>query len=108
MSPRSNQKIVSRSSLNLASVTKNDKGAPHGMCSTHKEQVNADMHFSSNLIMNVGYNRNLVETQLPIVGLRRRYAYGIWEKGAAVRISMENLSRKDAFFSGKLFGRERI
>ncbi len=23
--------------------TKNDKGAPHGMCSTHKEQVDADL-----------------------------------------------------------------
>jgi len=65
-----------------------------------KDKLNEELlAFFKALTVNARYDRDLVETPLPMTGLRRPVCYGTCEQGTAERIFMENLSPKDAFFS---------
>jgi hypothetical protein len=76
------------------------KDAADGMCPTVRDKVNEELlPFFKFLTVNARYDRDLVETPLPMTGLRRPVSYGTCEQGAAERIFMENLSPKDVFFS---------
>jgi xanthine dehydrogenase YagT iron-sulfur-binding subunit len=76
------------------------KDAADGMCPTVRDKVNEELlPFFKFLTVNARYDRDLVETPLPMTGLRRPVSYGTCEQGTAERIFMENLSPKDVFFS---------